>query len=102
MEGGCEADFAGLFGVGLERWGLDGAERKQGRGERTPLRADFAARLALALCLPPIGAVEHRVSIFLHDTRSWTRLESRAPELRAARRFPFAPNEKRLQCTSFL
>ena len=32
--------------------------------ERTPLRADFAARLALALCLPPMGAVEFLVSIF--------------------------------------
>ena len=32
--------------------------------ERTPLSADFAARLALALCLPPMGAVEFLVSIY--------------------------------------
>ena len=37
---------------------------ERGWEERTPLRADFAARLALALCLPPMGAVEYLVSIF--------------------------------------
>ena len=65
VEGGREADFAGLFGMGL---GSVGVRRIFGEGRGpggflTPLRADLAARLALALCLPPMGAVGDRVSI---------------------------------------
>ena len=38
--------------------------------ERTPLSADFAARLALALCLPPMGAVNFLVSINYNLSRT--------------------------------
>lgn len=63
MEGCCEADFAGFLGIYLDsRWLESGLG--WGLGGCTPLRVDFAARLALALCLPPIGAMERRISKF--------------------------------------
>ena len=59
VERGREADFSSLFGMGLERMGIRRfVGGKRARGEPTPLRADFAAKLALALCLPPMGAVD--------------------------------------------
>lgn len=61
VEGGCEADFAGFLRVGLGAMGLGECRGWMGV-EHTPLRADFAARLALTLCLPPMGADNDRIS----------------------------------------
>ena len=36
-------------------------------GEPTPLRADFAAKLAFSLCLPPMGATKYQVSKTVYD-----------------------------------
>ena len=96
----------GLFG---SSWGAPGIvgirrsveEEEGGReGERTPLRADFAAKLALRLCLPPMGAVDDRVSTICTRVSycvqgrklagtSWDRV------------LPLAPSEQRWQYTSF-
>ena len=69
---------------------------KGGWKERTPLSADFAARLALALCLPPMGAVEFLVSIFY--TSLALRLDRKARgRFGAGGIFQLAPDDVRCQ-----
>ena len=61
MEGRCEADFASFFAVDLGV--VLGRDSLCGRiTVRTPFKADLAARLALALCLPPMGAMNQTFS----------------------------------------
>ena len=56
----CELFWSGPGGGGLD--GLRGGRGAVQGEERTPLRVAFEARLALALCLPPMGAVRKIVS----------------------------------------
>ena len=94
VEGCCEANFAGLLGMRLNVSGLDEC-RRRGK-ERTPLRADFAARLALALCLPPMGAVKYIVNIYYICLA--LRLDGKACRRFIARDiFQLAPDDVRCQ-----
>ena len=69
VEGRCVSDFAGFFAVDLLDctvldYGLGFAEGEGiEEGKRTPLDTALAAVLALALCLPPMGAGDIDVSI---------------------------------------
>lgn len=72
---------------GSDDIGIRRSEEEEGPGKPTPLRADFAAKLALALCLPPMGAVNDRVST------SYT--EPKDQELRGARMSPDAQYKHR-------
>ena len=56
MEGGGESDLAGFLRVDLWKR-VSTLMYGVGEGVRTPFSVAFAAALALALCLPPMGAV---------------------------------------------
>lgn len=64
MECRSEANFTGFLAIDLEGVSFDVPNWSRIEiGCHTPLRLAFAAKLALALCLPPMGAVKIRVSM---------------------------------------
>lgn len=65
MERGREADFAGFLRVYLKAC-VKVMIPVVDKAYHTPLRVAFEARLAFALCLPPIGAVSNQISSQYH------------------------------------